>query len=188
VVEAEATGIPAMAAIALWAAGTALSKKSPAKAMAAYESVLAISHRSGNRLWETIIALEIASLQAHSGDPTIALRAFRRMLDEWRRSTDLIFVSHGLGSLVVLFERLGHAVEAAMLQGVTAGVFETNPFVPDIPGTVARLITTLGEAAYGEAVRRGIGLSLNEAHDLAAETVERSLALREGKIDNSVAI
>ena len=176
VAEVEATGIPGIIGIALYAKGKAFAAGRPAEALIAYEAALAISNRSGNRLWEIMIALEIASLQAHSGAPVIALRAFRDKLDQWRQSTDLIFVSHGLGSLVVLFERLGHLVEAATLQGVTAGVFESNPFVPDIPVTVARLRAALGEATYGEAIRRGVGLSLNEAHDFAAQTVERSLA------------
>jgi tetratricopeptide (TPR) repeat protein len=176
VAQVEATGVPASISIALWAKGHAFAAADPAEALAAYERAIAIAQQSGNRFWEIMIILEVAALQARSGEPINALCSFREMLDLWRRSTDLMFVSHGLGSLIVLFDRLGHAAAAATLNGTLAKTYESNPFVPELPDTVERVRGTLGDASFDEASRRGAAMALHEAHDYAVDQVRQALA------------
>jgi hypothetical protein len=42
-----------------------------------------------------------------------ALHSFQRMLESSGGSRDLLVVSHGLGNLIILFERLGQPTVAA---------------------------------------------------------------------------
>jgi len=50
-----------------------------------------------------------AETERRLGDVRAALRGFQEMLEGSVGSTDLAFVSQGLGNLIVLFERLGQA-------------------------------------------------------------------------------
>jgi predicted ATPase/DNA-binding winged helix-turn-helix (wHTH) protein len=176
VAAAEATGIPTSICIALWAKGVAFAATDPAEALAAYERAIAVTRVSGNRWWEIVIILEVAALQARSGDPITALCSFRQMLDWWRRSSDLLFVSHGLGSLIVLFERLGQVAAAATLIGTLTRTFESNPFVPELPDTLMRVRTTLGDTRFDETNRRGAAMALHEAYDYALDQIRQALA------------
>jgi predicted ATPase/DNA-binding winged helix-turn-helix (wHTH) protein len=173
----DATGVPASIIVALRAKGRAFAATDPAEALASFERAIAIAYQSGNRKWEIMTNLELAALQARSGDLITALRSFRRMLDLWLRSTDLVFVSHGLGGLIVLFDRLGRAAAAATLNGTLTKTFASNPFVAELPATVARMRDTLGDAKFEEANRRGAAMPLHEAHDYARDQVQQALAV-----------
>jgi hypothetical protein len=172
----DATGIPSSISGALLAKGKAFAAADPSVALAAYERAVAIAHQSGNRLWEILAIFEVGTLQARSGDPIAALRSFQQIQGVWRRSIDLIFVSHGLSSLIVLFDRLGRTVAAATLNGTLTKNFEFNPFVPDLPAAVAHLRDSLGDARFDEANRRGAAMALHEANDYAVDQVRQALA------------
>lgn len=98
------------------------------------------------------------------------------MLNLGRRSTDLMFISHGLGNLIVLFARLGLADAAVTLNGTLSKTFEHNPFVPDLAGTLTRLRDVLGSARFDAANRFGAAMALHEAYEYAIEQVEQALA------------
>jgi tetratricopeptide (TPR) repeat protein len=167
----EAAGVPTCISIALWSRGKALAAADPETALAEYERAIEVARRSGNRFWEIMITLEAAALHARQGDPVAALQAFQQMLALWRRSNDLMFVSHGLGSLIVLLDRLGHADAAATLNGIVARTFESNPFVPELADTMQRVRQTLGETRFREADRRGMAMAIREAYDYADDQV-----------------
>jgi predicted ATPase len=172
----EAMGVPVAIATAHYAKGHAFAKADPAVALGAYERVIAIARQSGNRWYETLAIPQIAALQARSGDPVSALRDFQQMLNEWRGAADVIFVSHGIGGLVVLFERLGHAEAAATLDGMVVRTFRSNPFVEELPETMLRVRTVLGDAAFDEMNRRGAAMDVHEAIDYAQEQIRQALA------------
>jgi predicted ATPase/DNA-binding winged helix-turn-helix (wHTH) protein len=171
----EAAAVPACICIALWSRGKAFAATDPEQALAAYQRAIAVAHRSGNRFWEIMITLEAAALQARRGDPISALRAFQQMLALWRRSTDLMFVSHGLGSLIVLLDRVGRADAAATLNGVVARTFDSNPFVAELADTMWRVRRALGEESFQEADRSGTAMALHEAYDYANDQVRQAL-------------
>ena len=177
VAAAEATGIPSSISTALWAKGIAFAAADPEKALTAYDRAATIARASGNTFWEIVAVLEVAALQARGGDPITALRSFVQMLDLWRRSSDLLFVSHGLGSLIVLFDRLGHVAAAASLIGTLTKTFKSNPFVPELADTVVRIRATLGDARFNETAQRGAAMALHEAHDYALDQIRRALAV-----------
>ncbi len=134
---------------------------------AAYERSIAIARESGNRLWEAMGAAEVAALQATQMDPIAALENFSQMMDHWRRSTDLLLISHGIGSLIVLFKRLGYGYAAAVLNGAVARLFESNPFVAQLSEATTRIRQTLGDAKFEEATRRGAVMKLHEVYAYA---------------------
>jgi hypothetical protein len=97
------------------------------------------------------------------------------MLNFWRRSADLMFASHGLGNLILLFYRLGNSTAAATLNGTITKSFESNSLVKESPDVIARLRRTLGEAAFDEASRRGATMTLHEATDYALGEIAQAL-------------
>ena len=101
-----------------------------------------MSRQSGNRFWEILIASNLVALQARSGDPVIALRGFKNMLNVWRRSADLMFASNGLGNLILLFDRLGNSTAAATLSGTMTKSFVSNSLVTESGGVQAARLSS----------------------------------------------
>jgi hypothetical protein len=97
------------------------------------------------------------------------------MLILQQRSNDMAFASQGIGSLIVLFDRLGQVEVAATLSGALTKVSVFNPFVPDLHDVVARLRETLGDAAFDEANKSGAAMALDEATGYALDQVEQAL-------------
>jgi predicted ATPase len=177
VVEAvNATGVPSSISLAYWAKGEAFSAIDPAIALQAYEHASAVARRSGNRLWEILVIPKVAALQARSGDPIAALESFRQMLNASRRSTDLMFASHGIGSLIVLLERLSQTQAAATLHGVLSSMFDPSAFFAEFPETILRLRRDLGDAPFDEQRRKGAAMTQYEVTDYALDEIRTALA------------
>jgi predicted ATPase len=174
--EVEATGIPSSIAAALWARGEVFAETDSEKALDAYERAVAIARQSGNRFWETLVIPKVAALQARSGDPIGALRSFLDTVNSWHQSTDLMFVSHGLGGLIVLFDRLGHATAAATLNGALTAMVESTAFLHELPDATVRVRRVLGDAAFDDADRRGAAMAFSEVVNYASDQVLRALA------------
>ena len=171
----ESTGIPSSISAAFWAKGKAFASTDTAKALAAYERSFAIARESGNLLWEAMAVVELTALQATRMDPIAALASFRRMMAHWRRSKDLALISHGIGGLIVLFERLGLGSPAAVLSGVVVNTVESNTFEAQLSEVITGVRQTLGDAKFEEANRRGAAMELHEVYDYALEEVQRAL-------------
>ena len=144
--------------------------------MDAYERAVAIARQSGNRFWETLVIPKVAALQARSGDPIGALRSFLDTVNSWHQSTDLMFVSHGLGGLIVLFDRLGHATAAATLNGALTAMIESTAFLHELSDAIVRVRRVLGDAAFDDAARRGAAMAFSEVVNYASDQVLRALA------------
>jgi predicted ATPase/class 3 adenylate cyclase len=174
--QVEAAGVPSSITVALWAKGEAFADANPSLALHAYERGLALARQSGNRFWEIVMIPKIGALQARSGDPVGALRSFQEMLEFWRQSSDLYLVSHGVGSLMALFDRLGYATEAATLNGVLAKMFASDSSTVKQPGVMARVRTSLGDASFEAASREGAQMTPREAMAYAAAQIQQALA------------
>jgi predicted ATPase/class 3 adenylate cyclase len=174
--EIEATGIPSSVAAALWARGEVFAEADPAEALAAYQRAVAVARQSGNRFWETLVTPKAAALQARRGDPIGALRSLLDVVNSWHRSTDLMFVSHGLGGLIVLFDRLGHATAAATLNGALTAMIGSTAFLQELPDTIGRVRGMLGDTAFDAADKRGAAMTFSEASSYASGQVRQALA------------
>lgn len=176
VAAAELTGIPSSVVVALWSKAKAFAIADPETSLAACERATRIARESGNRFWEILVGLEATKLQAPSLDPATALSRSRRVLDLARNSSDLMFVSHGLGSVIVLLARVGRLKAAATLNGALARSFDANPFVPELTDAVDRTRSQLGTADFAAGMREGESMSLREAHAFAISEVDLALA------------
>ena len=171
----DAAGVPFSASIVRWSEGKAFARRDITRALAAFEQAAEIARRSGNLFWEILSSLEMAALRARGGAPVNALRSFRRLLDDWRHSRDLMVLSHGLGALVVLFERLTMPEPAATLNGALTWANQASPFVPELPDVACRLVQQLGQRAFEYATERGAAMTPREANDYAIAQVDTAL-------------
>jgi hypothetical protein len=87
----------------------------------------------------------------------------------------LVFVSLGLGNLIVLFERLGRPTAAATLSGTVTRVADANALVPELPHAIARARGHLGDAAFDEANRQGAAMPIHHANDYALAEIAQAL-------------
>jgi hypothetical protein len=171
----EGNGSPFTIIMALLSKGEAFTESDPARALDAYEQAITIARETGNRMMEMLIAPMLAVIQAGSGDPTAALRSFLQMLDSWRRSTDIAFVAHGIGALILMFERVGDAMAAATTNGFLTKTFETTNFLRQLPDAIACVRQALGEAGFDEASKRGAAMTYREVVDYAADRIQHAL-------------
>ncbi len=171
----EAAGVPCSIALAWLAKAEALAETDPAESLNAYEQAAARARQSGNRLFLTIILPKMAAMLMRLGDVRAALRGFQEMLEGSVGSTDLAFVSQGLGNLMVLFERLGQAPTAVTLNGALSRIVGSNAFVPELPETVSRLQRSLADADFKAATKRGAVMSGLDANEFALAEIARVL-------------
>ena len=170
----EEAGIPVSIAILYLAKGLALSQSNAAEAIEALDFALAIARRSGNRLFETFILPEVASLHGSTGDEIGALHSFSETLATWQTTADRFFVAPTFSGLVVLFERLGLHEGAAILYGTLAREFESTSFERS-RDAVSRVKATLGDLKFEEFQRRGAELTLHEAAEFAQKQILETL-------------
>jgi hypothetical protein len=137
--------------------GRAFAETNPTTARAAFERALVLARTSSNRMLEALIVPEIAALQALNGNLVGALASFSQLFSQWPGVAELMLVSHSIGGLIALLERLGHREAAATLLGAVEGMFQTNPFVKDYQEAILRSREALGAAAFDEMRRRGRG-------------------------------
>src|SRR5262249_37188654 len=97
--QAIATGMPSSIAMGDRVKGLVLAKSDPAQAIETLGRALQTARRSGTPLWANSIAIDIANLQARTGEPRAALESFRDLLDDAAAMRDSFLASSGLTSL-----------------------------------------------------------------------------------------
>jgi hypothetical protein len=175
VAKVEAAGLPLAIMMAFLGIGHAFADTDARAAISAFERVTAIARNSTNRMYENVAIPLIAALQARDGDIASALCSFRTMFNAWHGVAEALLVSHGIGGLTVLFERLGRCNAAALLHGMLSRMLPSNPFVEELPATVVRLRQGLGNPAFDDLTRRGAAMDLHEAIEFAQEQIEKAL-------------
>jgi hypothetical protein len=171
----EAAGSPVSIAMVLLGKARAFSETNPTTARAALDRALDLARTSGNRMLEALILPEIAALEVLNGNLVGALASFSQLLGQWPGAAELMLVSHGIGGLITLLQRLGCAEGAATLLGAIEGMFQANPFVNGFSATLLGCRDTLGGTAFEEMRRHGAGLSLHEAIDYAQQQIRHAL-------------
>jgi tetratricopeptide (TPR) repeat protein len=176
VAAAEATGVLYSMAIAYYSKGRAFAEADPLAAIVAYEHAISIARESDNRLWEQLVIADMAALQARAGNPTTALTTFRQMLDVWQRTPDALGIVHGIGGLIILFERIGRAVDAVTLHSALMHYLPSLRMQGELSDAVERAKTALGDVAFNEAARRGTGMEFRDMTEFARTEIELALA------------
>jgi tetratricopeptide (TPR) repeat protein len=176
VAAAEATHIPYSMAIAWYSKGRAFAEADPPTAIAAYERAISIARDSGNRFWEQLMVADLAALQARAGNPATALSAFREMLGMWRGQPDAVGLAHGIGGLIILFERLGRAADAVTLHAALMHFFPSLRMLEELPATIERARAALDDATFAAAARRGAAMDFREMTGFARTEIDLALA------------
>jgi predicted ATPase len=176
VVAAEATRVPYSMAIAWYSKGRAFAEADAPTAIAAYERAISIARDSGNRLWEQMVVADMAALQARAGNPSTALRTFRQMLGVWQRTPDALGIAHGIGGLIILFERLGRAADAVTLHAALMHYLPSLQMLEELPDVIARARAALDVATFDAAARRGTAMDFRDMTEFARTEIELALA------------
>jgi predicted ATPase len=177
VAAAEATRIPYSMAVAYYSKGRAFADADPPAAIAAYERAIAIAHESGNLFWEQLVVADMAALQARAGNPKIALGMFRQMLDTWQGSPDAMGASHGIGGLIILFDRLGQSAQAVTLHAALMHYLPSLRMLEELPAAIERARTALGDTAFNEAMQRGAVMEPREMTEFARTEIAHALSI-----------
>jgi predicted ATPase/DNA-binding winged helix-turn-helix (wHTH) protein len=175
VAAAEATRIPYSMAIAWYSKGRAFAEADPQTAIAAYEHAISIARDSGNRFWEGLMVADMAALQARAGNPATALTTFRQMLDLWQGQPDAISMAHGIGGLIILFERLGRAADAITLHAALMHFLPSLGMLEELPATIERARASLDDAAFDATVRRGNAMDFRDMTEFARTEIGLAL-------------
>jgi tetratricopeptide (TPR) repeat protein len=114
---AEATGNPYLDAFSLFAYGFAFHDADPARALHALRRGQLIAQDSGNRLVESLIAMNLARLEAEQGDGLAALNYITVAIRNYHDSGNISTLRSPLAILAAYFDRLGRYRPAASIAG-----------------------------------------------------------------------
>jgi hypothetical protein len=167
--------VPSSIAVAYWAYGLAFAVSDAGKSLSAWQLGLALARRSGNRFWETVIAIDIANLQAKAGEGKAALTSFRDLLAMSGGLRDSFFVASGLSALILLFDRLGCFEGGAILYGALPKLIERGAYLDGLDEALTRARSGLGDAAFEAAIQVGTAMTLQEASEFARGEIDKAL-------------
>src|SRR5262249_37914657 len=173
--QAIATGMPSSIAMAYPAKGLARARSNPAEAIEILEQGVQVARRSGTPLWANSIVIDIADLQARTGEPRAALESFRGLLADAATMRDSFLAGSGLSSLILLFARLGQGSIAATLYGALPKSIEKGVLFDEHTAAMERVRAGLGDAAFKAYLGRGAAMTLSEASRFARDEVEKAL-------------
>ena len=151
---AEATGNPLLLALALGAYGAAFRDADPVGALDAVGRGLVIAQDSGNRTAVSVLALQLARLEAEQGDTVSAFDHLTLAIRNYHNAGDTTTIRTPLSSLAALFDRLGRYEPAATIAGFALSPLAATG-VPEITTAITHLRDVLGEATYESLARKG---------------------------------
>ena len=151
---AEETDNPAVLANTLLAYGFAHRHADPPAAYEVHRRGLTIAHESGNRWVGSQLAMGLASLAAHHGDPIDAFDYFTLAIRNYYDSGNFSVMLSPLAILAAFFDRLGHYEPAATIIGFAATP-ATRRAYPAITTTITHLRDVLGDQTYESLARKG---------------------------------
>jgi predicted ATPase/class 3 adenylate cyclase len=173
---AVATGIPSSIFFACWSKGVALADSDPASALASLETGLDLARRSGARFGEGLITIEIANLQARTGEPRAAIESLLGLAGSRDTSPDAFLIANALSALILLFFRLGRPDVTATLYGALPESIERGSRHDELSATIGRAREALDEAAFDGHRRRGAAMTLRDVSDYARRALEEELS------------
>ena len=151
---AEATGNPYLLALALSAYGVAFRDADPVGALNAGGRGLVIAQDSGNRTIASVLANNLARLEAEHGDPVAALDHLTLAIRNFHNAGDTTTIRVPLTVLAALFDRLGRYEPAATIAGFALSPLSASA-VPEITTAITHLRDVLGDQTYESLARKG---------------------------------
>jgi hypothetical protein len=172
---AEATGNPLLLAGALWAYGAAFRDADPVGALNALGRGLVIAQDSGSRTSASLLALNLARLEAEHGGTVSAFDHLALVIRTGHGSGDTTAIRVPLAILAVLFDRLGRYEPAATIARFALSPLSASA-VPEITTAITRLRDVLGEATYESLARKGETMTTAAMATYAYDQIDRARA------------
>jgi hypothetical protein len=170
---AEATGNPLFLATALFAYGSAFRDADPVGALNALGRGLVIAQDSGNRNAVSVLALQLARLEAERGDTVSAFDHLTLAIRNFHNAGDTTVIRVPLAILAVLFDRLGRYEPGATIAGFALSPLAATG-VPEITTAITHLRDVLGEATYESLARKGETMTTAAMVKYAYDQIDRA--------------
>jgi tetratricopeptide (TPR) repeat protein len=151
---ADATGNPFFLTWALLAYGAAFRHAEPVEALTAIRRGLVIAQDSGNRTQASVLATNLAILEAEHGDTVSAFDHLTLAIRNFHNAGDTTTIRISLASLAVLFDRLGRYELAATIAGFAFSPL-TARGLPQFNTAITHLRDVLGDPVYESLARKG---------------------------------
>ena len=143
-----------MLALALSAYGVAFRDADPVGALNALGRGLVIAQDSGSRSIASVLANNLARLEAEHGDTVAALDHLTLSIRNFHNAGDTTTIRVPLAVLAALFDRLGRYEPAATIAGFALSPFSAAA-IPEITTAIAHLRDILGDQTYESLARKG---------------------------------
>ncbi len=126
----------------------------PVAALNALGRGLVIAQDSGNRTIASVLANNLAQLEAEHGDTLAAFDHLTLAIRNFHNSGDTTTIRAPLAVLAALFDRLGRYEPAATIAGFALSPFSASA-VPEITTAITHLRDVLGDQTYESLARKG---------------------------------
>jgi tetratricopeptide (TPR) repeat protein len=170
---AEATGNPLLLAWALGAYGLAFRDADPVGALNALGRGLVIAQDSGNRTQASLLALNLARLEAEHGDTLAAFDHLTLAIRGFHNAGDTTSIRVPLAILAALFDRLGHYEPAATIAGFALSPLSSAAF-PEITPAITHLRDVLGDQTYEQLARKGEAMTTAAMATYAYDQIDQA--------------
>jgi hypothetical protein len=151
---AEATPNPFVLLFALYAYGIAIGDTDPDCARDAQRRGLVTAHDSGNRAYETHLAVALFRLESKYGDPLAAFEYVTLAIRNYYNAGDTANILAPLAVLAAFLDRLGRYEAAATIAGFAFSPL-TAAAMPEITTAITHLRDILGDHPYELLARKG---------------------------------
>jgi predicted ATPase len=172
---AEATDNPFALVYALFACGMAFQDTDTDRARDALQRGLVIAQDSGNRAYESHLAVTSARLEAEYGSPLAALEYASQAIRTYHESGNTSMMGTPLGVLATVFHRLGRHAPAATIAGFAFNPF-TEAVLPELNTAIAQLRGVLGRQTYESLARKGELMTTAAMANYAYDQIDQTRA------------
>jgi len=170
---AEATANPEFLALALSVYGVAFRDADPVGALNALGRGLVIAQDSGGHSIASVLANNLARLEAEHDDPVAALDHLTVAIRNFHNAGDTTTIRVPMAVLAALFDRLGRYEPAATIAGFALSQFSASA-IPEITTVIAHLRDILGDQTYEALAHKGETMTTTAMATYAYDQIDQA--------------
>jgi len=170
---AEETGNAYMLSFALGASSFAFRDADPVRSLDALRRGVVIAKDSGSRVTESMLAINLAQLEAEHGDQMAALDYLTLAIRHYRDSGNVALIRNPLAILAAYLDRLGRYQPAASIAGFAFSPLTAAAY-PEISTAIAHLRDVLGDQTYESLARKGEAMTTAAVATYAYDQIDQT--------------